>query len=82
LGFLRIQRNLDLSRYSDTTTETCLQKFIIPTPLEEIETKGESRYFKCVKKNAIVKVNSHTFTIITAKHVNKFRHKTVTQQFD
>ncbi|MEI6895548.1 MAG: DUF3781 domain-containing protein, partial [Colwellia sp.] len=35
------------------------------------ETKGKNHYFKCVERNAILTVNSHSFTIITAKTINK-----------
>ncbi len=71
LGFLRIKRNLAISHFSDTETETYLKKIILSTPLEDIETKGKNHYFKCFKNNAILTVNSHSFTIITAKQIDK-----------
>ena len=71
LGFLRIKRNLDIFHFSDTETETYLRKVILSTPLGDIETKGKNHYFKCFKSNAILTVNSHTFTIITAKQIDK-----------
>ncbi len=71
MGFLRIKRNLDIVKYSDSETETYIRKTILSTPLEEIETKGKNYYFKCFKNNTILTVNSHTFTIITAKQINK-----------
>ena len=71
LGFLRIKRNLDLTHLTDSETEDFLKKVILSTPLEEIETKGKNHYFKCQKYNAILTVNSHTFTIITAKQIEK-----------
>ncbi len=71
MGFLRIKRNLDILKFSDSETETYLRKTILSTPLEEIETRGKNHYFKCFKNNAILTVNSHTFTIITAKKINK-----------
>ena len=71
LGFLRIKRNLDIFHFSDTKTESYLKKIILSTPLEDIKTKGKNYYFKCFKSNAILTVNSHTFTIITAKQIDK-----------
>ncbi len=71
MGFLRIKRNLDILKYSDFETENYLKKTILSTPLKEIETRGKNHYFKCFKNNAILTVNSHTFTIITAKKINK-----------
>ncbi len=41
------------------------------TSIEDIETKGKTYYFKSLKHNAILTVNSHTFTVITAKQINK-----------
>jgi len=69
LGFLRIRKNLNVTHFSDTETESYLKKVILLTPLEDIETKGKNHYFNCVKRNAILTVNSHSFTIITAKKV-------------
>ncbi len=70
LGFLRIKRNLNMNSYSDCETEKHLRKIILSTPLERIETKGKNHYFKCAKFNAILTVNSHSFTVITAKQIN------------
>jgi len=70
MGFLRIRKNLDISELSDSETETYLKKIILATPLDEIESRGKNHYFKCLKNNAILTVNSHTFTIITAKKIN------------
>ncbi len=58
MGFLRIKRNLDIIRFSDTETEAYLKNTILSTPLEEIETKGKNYYFKHFKSNAILTVNS------------------------
>ena len=41
LGFLRIRKNLSISHFSDTETETYLRQIILSTPLEDIETKGK-----------------------------------------
>ncbi|MFK5927427.1 MAG: DUF3781 domain-containing protein [Desulfuromusa sp.] len=71
LGFLRIKKNLDVSHFSDTETEAYLRQIILSTPFADIETKGKNHYFKCLKNNAILTVNSHTFTIITAKQIGK-----------
>ena len=71
LGFLRIRRNLDILHFSDTETEVYLENIISLTPLEDIETKGKNHYFKCLEKDAILTVNSHSFTIITAKRIDK-----------
>lgn len=69
MGFVRIKRNLDIIEYSDSETENYVRKIILSTPLEKIETKGKNYYFKCSKDNAILTVNSHTLTIITAKRI-------------
>ena len=71
LGFMRIKRNLNLIHLSDKETEIYLRKIILSTPLEDIETKGKNHYFKSVINNAILTVNSYTFTIITAKQILK-----------
>jgi hypothetical protein len=71
LGFLRIKKNLNIIHFSDIETETYLRKIILATPLEQIKTKGKNHYFKCTKYNAILTVNSHTFTLITAKLIDK-----------
>jgi hypothetical protein len=73
LGFLRIRKNLDIFHLTDTETETYLKNIILSTPLEDIETKGKNHYFKCFGNNAILTVNSHSFTIITAKQIDKKR---------
>jgi len=67
LGFLRIKRNLQINNYSDLEIENYLRKIILSTPLEHIETKGKNHYFKCTKFNAILTVNAHSLTVITAK---------------
>ena len=71
LGFLRIKRNLNILHFSDAETESYLKKIILSTPLEDIEAKGKNFYFKHFKSNAILTVNSHSFTIITAKQIFK-----------
>ncbi len=71
LGFLRIKKNLNIIQFSDTETEVFLKKIILSTPHANIETKGKNHYFTCTKYNAVLTVNSHSFTIITAKKINK-----------
>ena len=71
LGFVRIRKNLNVTHFSDIETEGYLKEILLSTPLEDIETKGKNHYFKCVERNAILTVNSHSFTIITAKTINK-----------
>ncbi|MGC3837022.1 DUF3781 domain-containing protein [Moritella viscosa] len=71
LGFVRIRKNLDITHLSDIETEEYLKEILASTPLDNIETKGKNHYFKCVERNATLTVNSHSFTIITAKTVNK-----------
>ncbi len=71
LGLLRIKKNLDISRFSDTETEAYLRAIILSTPLEDIETKGKNYYIKNFSSNAILTINSHTLTIITAKQIDK-----------
>ncbi len=70
LGFLRIKRNLQINNYSDSKTENYLREIIKSTPLESIETRGKNYYFSNAKFNAILTVNSHSLTIITAKKIN------------
>ena len=71
MGFLRIKKNLDILHFSDAETETYLKKILLSTPLEDIETKGKNYYFKYFEGNSILTVNSHSFTIITAKQIVK-----------
>lgn len=70
LGFLRIKRNLQIDSYSDKKTENYLREILLSTPLECIESIGKNHYFKCTKFNAILTVNSHSLTIITAKKIH------------
>ncbi len=69
MGFIRIRKNLNIANSSDNETESYLKKIILSTPIENIETKGKNHYFKCFEHNAILTVNSHSFTIITAKQI-------------
>ena len=71
LGFSRIKKNLAVNHFTDGDTEKLLRKIILSTPLADIETKGKNHYFKCSEYNAILTVNSYTFTIITAKRIKK-----------
>jgi len=71
LGFLRIKRNLGIINFSDSETEDFLRKIILSTPLPNIETKGKNHYFKCFEYNAILTINAYSFTIITAKQIDK-----------
>ncbi len=70
LGFLRIKRNLQISDCSDFETENYLRKIILSTPLECIESRGKNHYLSCVKFNAILTVNAHSLTVITAKLID------------
>lgn len=69
LGFIRIRKNLRINHLTDNETEKLLRKIILATPLQDVITKGKNHYFKCLEYNAIVTVNSHSFTIITAKQI-------------
>jgi len=71
LGFVRIKNNLRINNFTDNETENLLRKIILSTPLQNIVTKGKNHYFKCSEYNAVLTVNSYTFTIITAKIINK-----------
>lgn len=71
LGFLRIKKNLDIINFSDSETEIFLRKIILSTPMSNIETKGKNHYFKCYEYNTILTINAYSFTIITAKQINK-----------
>jgi len=73
LGFLRIKKNLGITNFSDSATEDFLRKIILSTPEEAIETKGKNHYFKCFEYNTILTVKSYSFTIITAKQIDKKR---------
>ena len=68
-GFVRIKKNLSINHLTDNETENLLRKIILSTPLQDIVTKGKNHYFKCLEYNAILTVNSHSFTIITAKQI-------------
>ena len=74
MGFIRIKKNLDISNLSDDKTEIYLKKIILSTPIKNIESIGKNHYFKNIKYNTILTVNSHTFTIITAKKIDKKEH--------
>ena len=71
LGLLRIKKNLGINHFTDSDTDNLLRKIILSTPLQDIETKGKNHYFKCFEYNTILTVNSHSFTIITAKQIEK-----------
>ena len=71
LGFMRIKRNLNIIEFTDSETEYYLRKIILSTTMEDIEKKGKNYYFKCFEHNAILTINSHSLTIITAKQINK-----------
>ena len=60
-----------MNDYSDRDMEMYLRKVILSTPLEDIKTQGKNHYFNCVKSNAILTINSRTFTVITAKRIAK-----------
>ena len=79
LGFLRIKKNLDISHFSNIETETYLRQMILSTDLENIEKKGKYYYFKCYSKNAVLTVNSHTLTIITAKKIDRISFQSCKQ---
>ncbi|MDG2642484.1 DUF3781 domain-containing protein [Vibrio parahaemolyticus] len=67
LGFIRIKRNLDLMHYTDEQISGLQKKIIETTPLANIETKGKNHYFSNRAHNAVLTINAHSFTIITAK---------------
>jgi len=69
LGFLRIKKNLDIIHFSDAETEAYLRKIILATHLENIETKGKNHYFTYFESKVILTINSHSFTVITAKQI-------------
>jgi len=75
MGFIRIKKNLGITNLSDDETEIYLKEIILSTPIENIESIGKNHYFKNIKYNATLTVNSHTFTIITAKQVEKAYNK-------
>ena len=69
LGFLRIRKNLGVIDYSDEATERFLREIILATPVEKIAKQGKNYYFTCIKFNALLTVNSQSFTVITAKKI-------------
>lgn len=71
LGFLRIKNNLGINHFTDSEVENYLRKIIVATPLHDIETKGKNHYLICLEYHAVLTVNSHSFTIITAKQIEK-----------
>ena len=71
MGFIRIKKNLNISDFSNAKAESYLKEIILSTPIDNIESIGKNHYLKNIKYNAILTVNSHTFTIITAKQIKK-----------
>ena len=69
LGFLRIKKNLNIVHFTDDETVNYLRTILSSTPLEHIDTKGKNYYFKCFEYNAVITVNSSSFTVITAKQI-------------
>ena len=69
LGYIRIRRNLHIEKLSDIETEHFLREIIIATPLDDIETRGKNHYFVCARYNAILTINAHSLTVITAKTI-------------
>jgi AcrR family transcriptional regulator len=71
LGFMRIKRNLGIAGLNNSEAECYLKQVILQTPLEDIESMGKNHYFSNKKFNAILTINAHSFTVITAKKINK-----------
>jgi hypothetical protein len=71
LGFLRIRRNLAIEDFSDSETEDLLRRILLATPTEHIIKKGKNYYFNCPAFDAILTVNSHSHTIVTAKRISQ-----------
>jgi hypothetical protein len=71
LGLIRIKINLGINHFTDSETISLMRKIILSTLPQNIETKGKNYYFKCFEYNTILTVNSHSFTIITAKQIEK-----------
>lgn len=69
LCLIRIKKNLNINPLTENETEKLLRNIILVTPLQDIITKGKNHYFKCLEYNAVLTVNSHSFTIITAKQI-------------
>lgn len=70
LGFMRIKRNLKIGSYSDFEAENYLKEIILSAPLDGIETKGKNHYFTSTQFGAILTINSHSLTVITAKIIH------------
>lgn len=75
LGYLRIKKNLKITHFKNSETESLLKKIILSTSLKDIQTKGKNHYFLCLSENAILTINSNTLTIITAKQSRKIKQK-------
>lgn len=71
IDLLRIKNNLNRTRLADGETEKYLRRVIRSTGLEDITSKGKNNYFICFKYHVILTVNAHTYTMITAKPVDK-----------
>ncbi|OIP99587.1 MAG: hypothetical protein AUK35_06885 [Zetaproteobacteria bacterium CG2_30_46_52] len=71
LGFLRVRKNLAINHFSDTEIEVFLKKIILSTPLDAVESVGKNYYFKCLQYNAVLTINKHPLTVITAKQIIK-----------
>lgn len=73
LGFLRIRKNLCINHLSDSQIEAHLKAIVISTSPENIEIRGKNYYFRCYKYNAILTIHSKSYTVITAKQIDKQR---------
>lgn len=51
--------------------EEYLKETLSLTSIKHIETIGKNHYFKCFDRNALLTVNSHSFTIINTKLISK-----------
>ena len=69
LGLMRIRRNLKLGNIADCDIESLLRSIILSTEIDNIESKGKNHYFRNSQYNAILTINKHSFTIITAKQI-------------
>ncbi len=75
LGLTRISRNLNLTHTSINDVELLMKSIILATDINAIESIGKNYYFHNQKFNAVLTINKHSFTIITAKTLSSFSRR-------
>ena len=69
LVYERINKKLN-TNYSKKQIESFISKVLKETDTDFFNKKGKNYYFKCFEHNAILTINSHSLTVITAKQID------------